>query len=215
LTAFRFPAPLYPIVDAGGAPGRTEVALAEAVLGAGAPLLQLRVKARPTRDLIEIARAVKALADRVGAALIVNDRADVAALIDAAGVHLGQDDLPPPAARAIVGPAKIVGFSTHSPAQLAAAVRAGSIDYVAFGPIFPTRSKENPDPVQGIESLSAVRRLCPLPLVAIGGIDRTTLPAVLGTGADAVALIGAISGASDPAAATRELLAAARAAVRR
>jgi thiamine-phosphate pyrophosphorylase len=204
---FRFPNPVYPIVDAGGAAGRTHLELADAVLAAGAPLLQLRVKGASTRAFVEIARAVKAAADRAGAMLIVNDRADVAHLVDAAGVHLGQTDLPPSAARAILGPQKIVGFSTHSTAQAEAALQEAAIDYLAFGPVFPTRSKENPDPVQGVEVLRAVRGLCRLPLVAIGGIDGESLPAVLAAGADAAAVIGAIAGATDPTAATRRLLA--------
>ena len=207
MRGFRFPNPVYPIVDAGGAPRRTHLELAEAVLAAGVPFLQLRVKDASTRAFVEVARAVKAAADRAGAMLIVNDRADVAHLVDAAGVHLGQTDLPPSAARAILGPEKIVGFSTHSTAQAEAALREAAIDYLAFGPVFPTRSKENPDPVQGVEVLRTVRGLCPLPLVAIGGIDGESLSAVLATGADAAAMIGAIAGAPDPTAATRRLLA--------
>lgn len=205
---FRFPSPVYPIADAGD--GRDTLALAEALLAAGARLLQLRAKTLATGAFVVLARAVKAAADRAGALLIINDRPDIALLIDAGGVHLGQDDLPPADARALLGPDKIIGNSTHNLAQVDAALAAGAIDYLAFGPIFATRSKRDPDPVQGIDALRAVRARCPLPLVAIGGIDTTSVPAVRAAGADAVAVIGALTAAADPAAALRALLAAAR-----
>jgi thiamine-phosphate pyrophosphorylase len=205
---FTFPDPFYPIADAAAA--RDVVALAEAIVAGGARLLQLRAKDASSGELVMLARAVKAASDRAGARLIINDRADIAKLVDAAGVHLGQDDLPPAAARALLGPDKLIGFSTHSREQAAAALRAGNIDYLAFGPIFPTTGKRHPDPHQGCGVLAAVRAHCPLPLVAIGGIDATNLGAVLAAGADAVAVIGAIARTADPAGATRELLAAAR-----
>jgi thiamine-phosphate pyrophosphorylase len=168
---FAFPARLYPIVDTLGDPQRSHVALAEAILAAGAPLLQLRVKNQPTRVFVDIARAVKAAADRHGAQLIINDRADIAKLVDAAGVHLGQDDLPAFAVREILGPDRIIGYSTHTIAQAEAAAHAGVADYLGFGPIFPTTSKERPDPVQGLDELRAVRTRVALPVVAIGGIS--------------------------------------------
>jgi thiamine-phosphate pyrophosphorylase len=205
--AFTFSDPLYPIADA--VPGRDVLALVDAMLAAGVRLLQLRAKDTPTGELVELARAVKSRTDRLGARLIINDRADVARLIGAAGVHLGQDDLPPAAARAMLGADAIIGFSTHNQAQLEAAC-AGGIDYVAFGPIFATASKQNPDPVQGIAALAAARARCALPLVAIGGIGAATIAQVLAAGADAVAVIGAINNAPDPHAATRVLLDAAR-----
>lgn len=207
---FRFPDPLYPIVDADSTPDVP--GFAAAVLAGGARLLQLRAKRATTRALIELAHTLQALATDAGARLIVNDRADVARLVGAAGVHLGQDDLPPAAARAILGPDAIIGTSTHTLAEADAALRAGAIDYLAFGPIFATRSKANPDPEQGLAGLAAVRARCPLPLVAIGGIDATTIAAVRAAGADAVAVIGAIAAAADPAAATRTLRGLARAA---
>lgn len=205
---FAFPDPLYPIADADSC--ADVVALAEAILAGGARLIQLRAKRATTRELIDLAGAVHARAARAGAIMILNDRADVARLIGC-GVHLGQDDLPPAAARAILGPDAFIGFSTHTPAQMDAAVRAGGVDYLAFGPIFATASKANPDPVQGLDGLAAARARCPLPLVAIGGITLATIPSVRAAGADAVALIGAIAGAADPTAATRVLAAAARA----
>lgn len=204
--AFAFPDALYPIADADSC--GDPVALARAILAGGARLLQLRAKQATTRDLIALARAVRAEADRAGAVLILNDRADVARLVGT-GVHLGQDDLPPAAARAILGPAAVIGFSTHDLEQMDAAVCAGEVDYLAFGPIFATRSKANPDPEQGVAALAAARARCPLPLVAIGGLTAETIPAVRAAGADAVAVIGAIAGAADPTAATRTLRAVA------
>jgi thiamine-phosphate pyrophosphorylase len=186
------------------------VGLAAAILAGGARLLQLRAKRATTRELIALARAVRAAVDRAGARLILNDRADVARLVGT-GVHLGQDDLPPAAARAILGPDAVIGFSTHTLEQMEAAVRAGGVDYLAYGPIFATRSKANPDPTQGLAALAAARARCPLPLVAIGGLSAETIPAVRAAGADAVAVIGAIAGAADPTAATRHLRAVAAA----
>lgn len=198
---FEFPQPLYPIVDT--------PALAEAVVAAGIRLFQLRVKGRPTGAHVEIARAVQAIASRAGASLIVNDRADIARLVGAAGVHLGQDDLPAAAARRILGPGKIVGVSTHDPAQVAAAVRDGAADYLGFGPIHSTPSKADAEPPRGEHGLREARAACALPMVAIGGLDAENAGAAIAAGADAVAVIGAIRAAADPVTATRELLLAA------
>jgi thiamine-phosphate pyrophosphorylase len=204
---FRFPSRIYPIVDELDGSGRDFVGLTEAMLAAGARFLQLRVKGRSTRDFIEVARAVKARADAAGAALIVNDRVDVARLVGAAGVHLGQDDLPPAAAREQLGADRIIGFSTHNPAQARASAAQGAADYIGFGPVFATTSKENPDPVVGLDGLRDVRRVVTLPIVAIGGIGVDAVPDVLAAGADAVAMIGAIVLAADVEANLRALLA--------
>ena len=203
---FSFPHRLYPIVDTLGDPKLSYVGLAQAILDAGARLLQLRVKDQPTGRFVEIARAVKAAADRAQARLIINDRADIAKLIDAAGVHLGQEDLPVAAAREILGPTRIIGCSTHNVAQAEAASRAGTADYIGFGPIYPTTSKERPDPVQGLDRLRQIRSRVAIPIVAIGGITASTMPAVLAAGADAVAMISEIVRADDVTATVRALL---------
>lgn len=203
--AFRFPNPVYPIADAGVAARPLDVV--GAVLSAGCRLVQLRMKDTDTRTFVEVARAAKALTDRHRAALIINDRADIAQLVDAAGVHLGQDDLALDVARAIVGPGRIIGTSTHDPSQLDAAVRAGIADYVAYGPVYATTSKRRPDPVQGLDRLRHARAATSCPLVAIGGINAGNIEAVLATGVDAVAIIGAIAEARDPHASSRTLLA--------
>jgi thiamine-phosphate pyrophosphorylase len=203
---FRFPSCLYPIADTLGDPQRSYVELAAAIVRGGAFLLQLRVKDRPTRELVQIARDVKTITDAAGVVLIINDRADIAALVDAAGVHVGQNDLPAETARSILGPDKIVGVSTHNLAQAEAAARSGAASYIAFGPIFATASKTNADPVQGIEALRQVRRIADLPIVAIGGITAATMAEVLDAGAEAVAMIGEIVKAPDVEAKVRSLL---------
>lgn len=209
---FSFPARLYPIIDPLDQPADTCVALARAVLSGGAPLIQLRLKRTATGTVVALARRVKAMADRYGAQLIINDRCDVAKLIDAAGVHLGQDDLPPAAAREILGAGKIIGFSTHTLQQAAVAARAGVADYIGFGPIYPTTSKLQPDPAQGLAGLRVTRAQVRLPIAAIGGISADTLRPVLDAGADAVAMIGEIVRAADVTTAVRVLLGAAHAA---
>ena len=123
------------------------------------------------------------------------------------GAGLAVGLLPAHEARALLGPEAVIGWSTHDASQVEAALRTGAIDYLAYGPIFATASKANPDPVQGIAALAAVRPRVPLPLVAIGGITEATIADVRAAGADAVAVIGAIAGSDDPAAATRRLLA--------
>jgi thiamine-phosphate pyrophosphorylase len=205
---FTFPNHLSPIVDTLGDLKLSHVALARAMLDAGVRFLQLRVKDQPTGRFVEIARAVKAVTDGYHAQLIINDRADIAKLIDAAGVHLGQDDLPARAAREILGPNKLIGFSTHNVAQAEAAAREGIADYIGFGPIYPTTSKERADPVQGLDGLRLVRSRVKLPIVAIGGITTRTMLDVLAAGADAVAMIGEIVRAEDVSAKVRALLGA-------
>ncbi len=162
-------------------------AFVEALLEGGAGLLQYRHKGEFTRAVFIELEAVAQRCAAAGARLVVNDRADLAALVDA-GVHLGQQDLTPAQARRIVG-ARLIGYSTHNEAQFTAAEKEGA-DYLAFGPVFPTASKENPDPVVGLEMLARLRPLSEKPLVAIGGISRKTAAAVWRAGADSVAVIG-------------------------
>jgi thiamine-phosphate pyrophosphorylase len=193
---------LYAIVDPLDT-GRSPVALAEALLAGGARCLQLRLKDAPPRDLLAAARAIRPLARAAGALFLVNDRPDVAALAGADGVHLGQDDLPLAAARRVLGPRAVLGLSTHSPEEAAAAAGA---DYVAVGPVFATASKAGALPPRGLPLVRAARAVLAVPLVAIGGIQPATAPDVLAAGADAVAMIAALVRAPDPAAAVRDVL---------
>lgn len=203
---FRLPHAVYPIIDAGGATSGAPVALAEALLAAGVRILQVRAKGASTRDLRDLAGAIQRRGAASDALLVVNDRADVARLVGAGGVHLGQTDLHPRDARSILGPQAVIGLSTHDADQVRAADDLDDIDYIGFGPVFVTASKLRPDPVQGIEGLRRVRALTTLPIVAIGGITPRTAAAVLEAGADAVAMIGAIASADDPVAVVRPLM---------
>lgn len=161
---------------------------AAAMIEGGAGILQFRHKTHWSRAIFEQSEKVARLCREGGCLLIVNDRADMALLLEA-GVHLGQDDLHPRDARKILGTAPEVGYSTHNDKQLSAA-GGEPVSYVALGPIFATATKNNPDPVVGLEHLRVWRALVEQPLVAIGGITRTNARSVLDAGADSVAVIG-------------------------
>ena len=179
----------YPVLDTGlvARRGIGIVQAAEAILEAGARILQLRHKTFFSREVYERAEQIATLCRASSALFVINDRADIAALLHAA-LHVGQEDLAPSDARKVLRAGAILGYSTHNERQL----RKGNqepVDYLAIGPIFGTHSKENPDPVVGIAELRRLRALTNKPLVAIGGITRETAPAVLDAGADAVAVI--------------------------
>ena len=190
--------PLYAIVD----PLDTErdpVALADAMLAGGARLLQLRLKAATSRELLRVAEVIRERARGRGATFLVNDRPDVARAVDADGVHLGQDDLPVAAARHILGPGRLL-------AQLRAAEAEGA-DYVAVGPVYATQSKAAALAPRGLELVQAARAASSLPIVAIGGITLDTAPALRAAGADSVAMIAALVRAPDVEAAVRHTIA--------
>jgi thiamine-phosphate pyrophosphorylase len=199
-----FPA-LYAILDADVA--RTPLpSLAETLAGAGVQLIQLRDKRGSSARIHEQAIELEAILSPRNVRLIVNDRSDIAALIASAGVHVGQEDLPADQARQLCKPPRWVGVSTHNLQQLSLADRT-SADYIAVGPIFATATKENPDPVVGIDFLRAARKLTRKPLVAIGGITLESAAQVFEAGADSVAVIRDLATASDPAQRAREYLA--------
>lgn len=202
---FEFRCPIYPIVG-DTTTDRSPLDLADQLLGVGLPLLQLRLKQTPSGQFVEIAAELQRRCARQGAHLIVNDRCDIAAIVGAAGVHLGQDDLAPEVARQILGSAAVIGLSTHDEIQLDRAVGDGAVDYVAFGPIFDTNSKRNPDPIRGLDGLRRAALRCSRPLVAIGGITVDNVADVMRAGADAAAVIGAIAAAADPTTAARDLI---------
>jgi len=199
----RLPSHLYAMIDTSG--GHEPVALARQLLDSGARVLQLRLKDHSSRHLLAIATVIADLCRQRGALFIVNDRADIAKLAGADGVHAGQDDLPLAAARAIVGERMIVGVSTHNVEQ-ARAAEAGGADYIGFGAIYSGGLK-NVINARGLDRLRMVRAAVKLPIVAIGGITEATVPAVLGAGADAVAIITDIVRAPDLPAKVRSLLA--------
>jgi thiamine-phosphate pyrophosphorylase len=187
---------LYAIIDPAQAGGRSPVEVARALLTAGVRLIQLRDKHASSGELYQSAQRLTECVHEGGGIFIVNDRADVARAVDADGVHVGQDDLPPAAARALVGSGKLVGYSTHVLKQVRQADRSPA-DYVAFGPIFLTASKENPDAVVGLAGLAEARKATRKPLVAIGGITLENAREVIEAGADSVAVISALVGAPD------------------
>ncbi len=180
----------YPILDVASVQQRgLEIrCVASEILDAGSAILQFRYKGAFTPEVFADVEHVAELCRQAGALFVVNDRADLAAMVGA-GVHLGQEDLTPADARKVMGNAALIGFSTHNEMQLRAALTEPA-DYVAFGPIFGTASKANPDPVVGLGELRRLRPLTSLPLVAIGGITRANARRVIDAGADSVAVIG-------------------------
>jgi thiamine-phosphate pyrophosphorylase len=180
---------VYPILDTESleARGLTLESAAAALLHGGAGILQIRHKGHWSRQVFESAGRVARLCIEAGAPLIIDDRADFARLLEA-GLHVGQDDLPPRDARLLLGPEATIGFSSHNAGQLVAA-EAEPVDYVALGPVFSTRTKRHPDPVVGVEEVRRCRALVSKPLVAIGGITRANAMEVLRAGADSVAVI--------------------------
>ena len=190
MDGFRLPK-VYALTDV-ELSGRSHAEQVKLLTQGGATLIQLREKKMPALEFYEHAKAAGA----VGVPLIINDRVDVAIAVGARGVHLGQDDLPPEAARRLLGPDAIVGYSTHNIDQALAAVKL-PIDYLAVGPIFQTTTKTDTFAVLGLEGLRAVRAaIGEFPLVAIGGITHANAPEAIAAGADSVAVISALL--SDP-----------------
>jgi thiamine-phosphate pyrophosphorylase len=185
----------------GGRP--LEDVIRAAILG-GADCIQLREKNYSGRELLEAGQVLRRLTREYGARLIINDRIDVARAVDADGVHLGQGDLPIEVAREILGPDKIVGLSTHNVSEAVAAERAGA-NYIGLGPMKPTTTKLDTDPVVGPAGVAEVRAHVGLPIVAIGGIKREDVAEIIRNGANSVAIISAIIGAEDVEGAAREI----------
>lgn len=187
---FKLPR-FYPILDTTVLSDREYPVLlaADAVIEAGAKILQYRHKDVWTQGQFDEAKQINAMCNEAGVLFVLNDRADFAKMLNAA-LHLGQEDLPPVAARKIVGD-EVMGFSTHSRGQL---MRADEepVEYLSLGPIFATTSKQNADPVIGIEGLAKLRPLTKKPLCAIGGITLSNVGGVLKAGADSIAVISSI-----------------------
>lgn len=201
---------LYVILDRAAARGRDLDEILAATLEGGCRMVQLREKAWPSGRLLPLAERLRERCRRAGATFVVNDRVDLAVAVGADGVHLGQDDLPAAAARPLLRPGMILGRSTHSLEQATRARDEGA-DYIAVGSMFPTASKSAFELV-GPERLRQIRPITSLPLIGIGGITDANVGEVIRAGADGVAVISAVCGAADPAAATRAFLAAIRAA---
>ena len=198
--------PLYAILDPEQTQGRAAEDTLRQLLAGGAAIVQLRVKTMAPRNFLELARFARAETHAYGCKLIVNDRVDVALACDADGVHLGQDDLPLAAGRKLVGQ-KIVGVSTHDIEQARDAERKGA-DYIGFGPMFGTTTKNTGYAARGVEMLGKIRAAVKLPIVAIGGINEQNVTQVWQAGADSAAIISDILGADDVVAKTQRILAA-------
>lgn len=204
---------LYVLTDARVARGRSLVELVAAALEGGATAIQLREKSLSTLDQVTLGKELRRLTTDAGALFIVNDRADIACVLEADGVHLGQDDLPVAAARKILGPDAIVGGSAGNLEELARSLAAG-VDYLGVGPMYPTGTKSDAGPPIGPAGLALIRQNTDLPIVGIGAIDAENAAPVIAAGADGVAVISAVIGADDVKAAARRLRQAVEAALK-
>jgi thiamine-phosphate pyrophosphorylase len=189
------------------APGEFPADLLESVVAAGVDVVQLRMKDAEAAEILEIGERFRAVCERAGVPFVVNDRPDVALALDADGVHLGQDDLPPSVARRIVGPDVLIGRSTHSREDIERA-RAehgeGVADYIAVGPLYETPTKPG-RPAVGPDLLAYAARRVPFPWFAIGGINATNVAGVVATGASRIVVVRAITEAADPIGAVEAL----------
>ncbi len=201
---------LYLVTDRRTTAGRELLWVLEEALEGGVRAVQLREKDLEGRALLELTREVKALCDRYGTELFVNDRVDIVLAAEAAGVHLAANSLPVAVARELLGPDRKIGVSTHSLEETRAAAEAGA-DLIVFGPVYPTPSKLAFGAPQGPAALKAVTGATPVPVFAIGGVKQNHLPEIKAHGTARIAVISAISEAPDPRAAARDMLAALRA----
>ena len=195
---------LYLVAGTAAVAGRDLVEVMMDAVSGGVTLVQLREKDRPRAQVIDLARALKDRLTGTGVPLVINDDVEVALAAGADGVHLGQDDSDPAAARAALGPDRIVGFSAGDLTE-AERVDPTIMDYVGVGPVYPTGSKADAGPAIGTEGLLRMRAALTLPLVAIGGIDQAHAAEVMATGVEGIAVVSAICTASEPAAAARAL----------
>jgi thiamine-phosphate pyrophosphorylase len=202
------PSPLYAILDTSFSKGRAPAALLREFLAGGVKLVQLRAKELSSGEFFALAKEARQLTRDAGVLFIVNDRADIAFAVGADGVHLGQDDLPLGAARKILGEDKVIGISTHDLAQ-AREAEAGGADYIGFGPIFGTATKETGYTARGLEMLREIKQAVKIPVVAIGGINESNVAEVWKAGADAAAIISDLMAAEGPARKVRKILTAA------
>jgi thiamine-phosphate pyrophosphorylase len=204
-----FPAGIYGITAEKFSGERSNLEVVREMIAGGIGIIQYREK-RPRKSfavMLEECRTIRAVTRQAGVLFIINDYPDIALLVDADGVHVGQDDFPVAEVRRLIGPGKLIGLSTHGPEQAAAAVEKGA-DYIGVGPIFSTQTKEDVCAPVGLGYLDHVVRTCPLPFVAIGGIKEHNLARVLEHGARTVCLVTEIVGAPDIAATVRRLQAA-------
>jgi thiamine-phosphate pyrophosphorylase len=193
------------VADSEAALKKDILELIEQAAAGGATIIQLRGKTWPDREFLDLALRVARLLAPKRIPLIINDRVDIALAARAAGVHLGQDDLPLALARKILGPQRLIGISVSTPEEARAAEREGA-DYLGVGSIFSTLSKKDTGAPLGLEGLRQIRRIVSLPLLAIGGINAANAPDIIRAGADGVAVISAITSARDPRRAAAKII---------
>lgn len=182
---------LYPIIDTIFVSQEDMANVAEKILKGGATIIQLRAKDASVKNFIEMARDIKEVTDKYKATFIINDRVDICLLVDADGIHIGQEDLPLKEARKLLGEDKIIGISTHTIEEASDAEKDGA-DYIAFGPIYKTKTKTDTHSVQGLDKLKKISEVSNLPLVAIGGINKDNISEVMKQGATSSAVISDI-----------------------
>jgi thiamine-phosphate pyrophosphorylase len=192
---FKLP-PIYPITDKKLANRTSHLSILKELVRGGARLVQIRDKSTPLDELLKDLVLCVEFAQKKGVPLLVNDRCDLALSCNAMGVHLGQDDLPPQAARILLGNDRIIGFSTNTIKQVQATFGM-PIQYIGFGPVFETSTKENPSPTVGLQRLKRACKLSPLPVVAIGGIRLNQVRETLDAGAASVAVISDLMKSAD------------------
>lgn len=195
---------LYAITEHALSLGRDNISVMRELLDEGVKIIQYREKERKMGVILEECIQLRKLCTEYGATFIVNDHVDIALLVDADGVHIGQEDLPVREVRRLIGPGKIIGLSTHSPAQARAAVEAGA-DYIGVGPIYATKTKKDVCEPVGLDYLKYVVKNIDIPFVAIGGIKAGNIGEVIKAGAKCCAVVSAFVGAQDIRAAVREM----------
>lgn len=199
------PPPLYAIFDPSQAGGRPPSAILRQLLDGGVRIIQMRAKEMVAKDCLSLAREARELCHAAGCLFIVNDRVDIALAVGAGGVHLGQKDLPLYIARNLMGRDKVIGISTHDLAQAREAEQGGA-DYIGFGPIFGTTTKETGYSARGLTMLKEIRQAVGIPIVAIGGINENNVAQVWQAGADSAAIISDLMAAEDVAGKVRRIL---------
>ena len=182
----------------------SHIELTEQAIAGGADTIQFRHKQGSTREMIQIATEMKRLCAKKGVIFIVNDRIDIAIASGADGAHLGQDDFPIPLARELLGDNRIIGGSAATMEEAEKCLSAGA-DYVGFGPVYPTGSKDDAGPVSGIDTLRKIVETIPIPIIAIGGIDEENTPEIIQAGAHGIAVISAVCCKENPEEATKGL----------
>lgn len=195
---------LYLVTDRSLALGRELVEVVAAAVQGGVTVVQIREKGASSREFLALAQALKGVLDPSGIPLIVNDRLDLALACEAAGVHLGQEDLPCDIARRLLGPDRLLGVSVSTPEEARQAERAGAV-YLGVSPIFVTPTKWDTPAATGLDGLRAIRAVTALPLVAIGGLSAANAGEVVAAGADGIAVVSALMAATDPREAARTL----------